>query len=422
MKHQVKAALMALHLHSSNLKKKLNEMGKVEALLHFFWLLGPFILLLERSPADAWLSLIGITFLVRSFVRKDFTWLRFFWVQTIFIFWFCTILCSLLAPNSTVALSEALIWFRFPLFAIATVFWLGKDRSFLYAMLLAMTIGVAAMCCILTAELIIEGTKGNRLTWPYGDPVPGNYLAKVGLPPFIVITSIILSGKYQISRLLLPILIFIILITFMTGERMNLIILVCSGLLAAVITAKSIKSLAYIIVGCFISLGLLILNRLPYLFGIINDIPLGPKSDYFNLFSSGLAVWKTSPIFGIGPGNYRYLCADILSPITSLEYVTRCSNHPHNYYIQMLAETGLVGLLFGILMITTFLTQGIQATLSRSNNEVIRTAFIIPLALFFPIASNADFFGQWNNVFAWSALAISMAMVSQSTKPGERSK
>ena len=29
--------------------------------------------------------------------------------------------------------------------------------------------------------------------------------------------------------------------------------------------------------------------------------------------------------------------------------------------------------------------------------------------LFWPIASMADFFGQWNNIFMWSAIAIALA-------------
>ena len=41
-----------------------------DKLMTIFWLLGPFIYLIERSPADMWLSLIGIIFLIRCFRRK----------------------------------------------------------------------------------------------------------------------------------------------------------------------------------------------------------------------------------------------------------------------------------------------------------------------------------------------------------------
>ena len=42
-------------------------------------------------------------------------------------------------------------------------------------------------------------------------------------------------------------------------------------------------------------------------------------------------------------------------------------------------------------------------------NVVAATAFVVPFGLFFPIQSTADFFGQWNNIFMWSAIALALA-------------
>jgi hypothetical protein len=42
-------------------------------------------------------------------------------------------------------------------------------------------------------------------------------------------------------------------------------------------------------------------------------------------------------------------------------------------------------------------------------NVLAATAFIVPLGLFFPIQTTADFFGQWNNIFIWSAIALALA-------------
>ena len=44
----------------------------------------------------------------------------------------------------------------------------------------------------------------------------------------------------------------------------------------------------------------------------------------------------------------------------------------------------------------------------QPDNVVVATMWIVPY-LFWPIASTADFFGQWNNSFMWSALAIALA-------------
>jgi len=45
----------------------------------------------------------------------------------------------------------------------------------------------------------------------------------------------------------------------------------------------------------------------------------------------------------------------------------------------------------------------------NNQNVVAAIAYIVPLGLFFPLQSTADFFGQWNNIFLWSAVALSMA-------------
>ena len=44
-------------------KAALAEMPKASRWFHIFWLLGPLILLIERSPVDAWLTICALTLL-----------------------------------------------------------------------------------------------------------------------------------------------------------------------------------------------------------------------------------------------------------------------------------------------------------------------------------------------------------------------
>ena len=60
-------------------------------------------------------------------------------------------------------------------------------------------------------------------------------------------------------------------------------------------------------------------------------------------------------------------------------------------------------------MIGSILFQTLVAGIRNRRNVVAATAFIIPLGLFFPIASMGDFFGQWNNIFLWSAVSLGLA-------------
>ena len=80
-----------------------------------------------------------------------------------------------------------------------------------------------------------------------------------------------------------------------------------------------------------------------------------------------------------------------------------------SFYIQFLTETGIVGLMTGGVMLFSIVWSAFSGFRKNRKNVVAATAFVIPLAFFFPIQSTADFFGQWNNIFMWSAIALALA-------------
>ena len=186
----------------TGLNNALTVMPRWEKGFHIFWLLGPFILLVERSPADVWLSVLAIAFVIRSIFKCDGAWLRVFWVKACFLFLAICMLSSVMSAMPSYALSEGLAWFRFPLFAMATVFWLGTDKRVLYAMLLSTALGMMLMSGILVAEMIIEGPKSGRLSWPYDDLVSGNYLSKVGMPAFIIMVALAVGAKPRLATMM----------------------------------------------------------------------------------------------------------------------------------------------------------------------------------------------------------------------------
>ena len=64
----------------------LSELPVSERIWRIFWLIGPFILLIERSPSDAWISIISLGFIVRSLKLKEGRFLKVFWVKAAFFF------------------------------------------------------------------------------------------------------------------------------------------------------------------------------------------------------------------------------------------------------------------------------------------------------------------------------------------------
>ena len=121
--------------------------------------------------------------------------------------------------------------------------------------------------------------------------------------------------------------------------------------------------------------------------------------------SAGPESEKDSPVFGLVPATFPDLCPTIIGVSAEFD----CHNHPHNFYFQLLTETGIVGLVTGSLMIISIIWATFAGWRKNRDNVVAATAFVVPFGLFFPIQSTNDFFGQWNNIFMWSAVALALA-------------
>ena len=390
-------------------KAALSELPRWERGVHLFWFAGPFILLIERSPADFWLSVIALIFVVRAVVLREGWWFRTFWVKAAFVFWLICLVAAVTSSMPAYSFGEALVWFRFPLFAMAIAFWLGRDPRLLYLMILFTGVGTVVMCGILTAEVIIVGPQGGRLSWPYGDLVPGNYLAKAGLPAFVVAVALATSLKGATARLGSMVALLSIFLSVLTGERINFLIRACSGMIAAIAWKPRWRRVLLILSVELIAV-VVVLHTRPdlgnrYVDNFIDNLPTHSESPYYRAAAPGVLAFDQAPLLGIGPGNLRYLCTEVTAAFDNYD----CHPHPHNFYIQMLGETGLIGFVFGVVLLGSIIWACARPALRDRSNVVVATMWIVPFAFFWPIASTADFFGQWNNIFMWSAVAVALA-------------
>ena len=61
-----------------------------------------------------------------------------------------------------------------------------------------------------------------------------------------------------------------------------------------------------------------------------------------SLIKTAFNMFKDKPIFGNGPKMFRKICSNE----NYATGVNSCDMHPHNFYVQLLAETGMIGFLF----------------------------------------------------------------------------
>ena len=103
-------------------------------------------------------------------------------------------------------------------------------------------------------------------------------------------------------------------------------------------------------------------------------------------------MFKDKPILGHGPKLFRIVCKDY--KYNKTEDV--CSTHPHNFYLQLLAETGLLGFYFILIALFFVLKEAILILLKKkyaSSQEIcLLGAFFLTL---WPLVPNGNLFNNY---------------------------
>jgi len=216
-----------------NGSNKIKSLNSFEKSMTIFWLLGPFVYLIERDPADFWLTSIGLIFLIRCIKQRNWEWTSQIWFKSALALWLIGLFSAITSQDPSFTFQQGFVWIRFPLYAAAAQVWLARDRDVRIVMLISMLIGMLIMSGILVAETIIEPKP--RLMWPYGDLVPGSYLAKVSLPLFCVLIAIAASKKSKAAVFSGIIGLVSLGVSPLTGERTNFLIRACGGVLSSIV-------------------------------------------------------------------------------------------------------------------------------------------------------------------------------------------
>ena len=323
-----------------------NISSKIIYLLPLSILLGPFL-------ADFAISILALTFIIYLVQSKDYKYIKNKFFIIFLLLCIYLILNSIVSETPLHSLKSSLVYFRFGIFAIATWFVIDHNIdfkknfiSFLYlAIIIALIYGFYQI--LIEDNLIGNNYQIDRIELPFTDnAVLGQYLAR--LFPFMMAFFLIQKNKRLIDYILI-FFIFILsdILIYFSGERTALGLIFISSIAILTFVTKFklfrlITILFSVIIIIFISLSFPETKKRNVDY-TIKQLGLNNEEEQIHLFSpeheklifTSYSMFIQNPFIGIGPNNYRNQCDDEKYSQGS----ESCQTHPHNYLVQLFAET-----------------------------------------------------------------------------------
>lgn len=344
---------------------------------------------------------------------------------------------------------SSIFHFRFALFSLSIFFLLeysssetSKSKKILMGifMILILVILDSFLQFLSGKNIIGFEIKDNRVSGVFDDElILGSFLLKVF--PFTI--WLIYFSNFEISKYKNLLIIFFsmyIITVYLSGERTSLFLI----FLATILFIFYLQNLRAILLKSFLIFLLFIMSTFITNFGksdpfnrifiktfnqITNsffltkrDIQLDKKNlgdltkdlkqniqifstDHNGHYLLAYNLFKQSPIFGKGPEGFRYYCRKV-------EYNSKigmCSTHPHNIFMQLLSDTGLIGIffyVFGSIFVIISLSKVYKKNMDLKNKYNFYIASIAIIVNFFPLVPSGNFFNNWISIISYYYIGI----------------
>ena len=405
----------------------------LEKIKNYFPYFLPLLLIFSRAVADTTIVIISILFLYYSFKQIGWGWVKQKWfLFAIFFSAYCLTINSALSIDSAETFAYAFFFLRWPIFSMALAYWILSDLKSLKKFLISLTLLLLFIIFDTWWQFFFdqdifgfEKYSGNRLTGPFkGNPEVGTWLAKlILLPPLLLI----LYDKYklQIHQNYFTYAFFIIstivfLTIFITGERMQLLLILSSILIFVFgLISEKIFSLKKISLLLILSISIILFFAINFpettqraFFSTIEKIINWRSSDYGLVWQSAYDVWMQSPLFGVGLHKYREACVNL--GIYGTSHMNAIGPgvcfHPHNISLQLLSETGIFGFIIFYLMVFYLAISSLKKYLKNSLWLPLALTFNIIFTCFLPIASSTSFFSNKYGAIIWLLIGVMLAV------------
>ena len=361
---------------------------------------------------------------------------------------------NLTLENHPIFKSLILIRFIFLIFLIDTLFYnkiLSLKKFFLSSFICTTFVSLDILFqYIFGFDIFGMKNNGRYNSGPFGDElISGGYLQTFSFFSFFYIFSINKNKNLSKPGIYFIIVIHALAIAF-SGNRMPLLLFLL-GCAILIILMKKIRIVMTVGLTIFIAVFLIVLSndqkiKVPFQNfyfqtvapmlkndasneaskenlnedGVVETyLKVGPGGSERNflrttgharIYITAIEMWKENYIFGFGLKSFRFKCWEILPRIDGLS----CSNHPHNYYLELLSETGILGSSLIFIFFIVLISKIFNYLLKRRNEKDENLYFLIPMILVFfleiwPLRSTGSFFTNWGSTLFWLNVALLQA-------------
>ena len=404
---------------------------KIIYFLSYLLLLIPLALITGPFLPDLFLVIIVVSFVMIMFAQKKIEILDNIYFKIFLIICLILSLNSFLSNNLS-SLQSSIFYFRFGIFALFASYLINNNQNILKNLLYIFLIIYSFLFLDTLYQyffhknifgFVHEYGSNFRITSIFGDDeVLGSYTARF-FP--LVLFLIIYNSSFNIFRMSWFLIIAIttviaFTIVLLSGERTSLGLFILSFIFIFFSSINFRKIflvplITIILVFAFVvSTSEKVKNRV--ITQTINQMGLNAESERVILFSKtyeghyliSYNMFKEKPLVGHGVKMFRFYCNKEENFVDD----NACTTHPHNFYAQMLAETGTFGfiILMGIFIsICYFFIKNLYFQIYKKKQLITDQAICLLSVYFmtlFPLLPSGNFFNNWLSIIMYYPLCF----------------
>jgi len=371
---------------------------------NFFYILFSIIpISILIGPAASLLNilLIDFCFLALIIFKKDYSFLKSDVIKYLFILYVYLLFNSLISIDQKIGFFRNFGFIRFIILFVAFNYFFNQ-KNFLKNVLIVWSL----ILSFILIDIFFETFMGHNLAGfesPYRgrivsffkeEPVVGGFVNSFYL---IIVGFLFMNFKDLNKNYILIFSIVFFIAIFITGERANSI-KALAGFLVFYLLFKeyNFKKKISILISILLLIITLVLNSqfLKSRFVSQTKHILFENNLYSKLYKSGFEVFKNYKVFGVGNKNYRVeTCTNINLDIEKKDLYF-CNTHPHQIYIEMLAEHGIIGSIFIFFIFYKIIFSKIFIVF-KERNYVQIGSLIYLIFTFTPLLPSGAFFSDY---------------------------